>query len=161
MTDKPELKELSKAEEMLTKAADELDNLSKQIEEKNQIIKDLESKYEELGQEKAKIDKILADIEQEKHDQFLKSLISKEKSFGIDLGSDEERLEELRKLDNNGISVYEKMLSVIESKISDDNASRKTTVSNSSSEDDEKDDKKSKESEDLKKQLHELFKVKQ
>lgn len=104
-----EPKEMEHAKSLLKKASDELAEKNKEITKlnedlssKNKLISDLTAKHESLSKEFEALSKELKEIKQEARDVVLKEVIDAEEKLGVLEASKEDRLAELRKLDEAG-----------------------------------------------------------
>jgi len=111
-----EPKEMEHAKSLLKKASDELAQKNKEIAQvkedlssKDKLISVLTAKHETLSKEFELISKELKEIKQEARDVVLKEVIDAEEKLGILDASKEDRLAELRKLDEaGGFDLYAK-----------------------------------------------------
>ncbi|MCF7859191.1 MAG: hypothetical protein K9N07_07700 [Candidatus Cloacimonetes bacterium] len=107
MDDEP--KELKQAKVLLKKASDELnaknseiDKLKSESDKKDKLISELTAKHEELSKQHTAVIEELKQIKQEARDEVLKKQIESEEKLGILEMSKEDRLKELRELDEKG-----------------------------------------------------------
>lgn len=104
-----EPKELKQAKELLKKASNELaeknkaiDQLNEGLKDKDTLISDLTAKQEKMSKEFKETSEELKQIKQESRDVVLKKQIEAEEKLGILDVSPEQRLDELRELDEKG-----------------------------------------------------------
>lgn len=104
-----EPKELKQAKELLKKASSELaeknkaiDQLNEDLKTKDTLISDLTAKQEKLSKDFKETSEELKQIKQESRDVVLKKQIEAEEKLGILEVSPEQRLDELRELDEKG-----------------------------------------------------------
>jgi chromosome segregation ATPase len=133
-----EPKEMKQAKSLLKKASEELaaknEEVSKLKEElagKDKLISELTARQEKLAKENEAVSKELKEIKQEARDVVLKEQIEAEEKLGILEVSKEQRLAELRELDEaGGFDLYakqtKKMLELHKSV-----GERKTLINNS------------------------------
>lgn len=107
MDDEP--KELKQAKVLLKKASDELDaknseieNLKLESDKKDKLISELTAKQTELSKEHIAVTEELKQIKQDARDGVLKKQIESEEKLGILDVSKENRLKDLRELDEKG-----------------------------------------------------------
>lgn len=133
-----EPKELNKAKSLLKKASEdlaakneEINKLNKDLAEKDKLISELSAKHEKVSKGYETVSKELKDLKQEARDVELKKQIEAEEKLGILEVSKEDRLAELRKLDEaGGFELYQKQtqkMLELHNSIGD----RKTLVNNS------------------------------
>jgi chromosome segregation ATPase len=111
-----EPKEMEHAKSLLKKASDELAEKNKEITKlkedlssKDKLISDLTAKHESLSKEFEVLSKELKEIKQEARYVVLKEVIDAEEKLGVLDASKEDRLAELRKLDDaGGFDLYAK-----------------------------------------------------
>jgi len=111
-----EPKEMEQAKSLLKKASDELAEKNKQIAKlekeiagKDKLVSELTAKHEKLSKEFEAVSKELKQIKQEARDVVLKKVIEAEEKLGILEVSKEDRLAELRQLDEaGGFDLYAK-----------------------------------------------------
>ena len=104
-----EIKEIEQAKALLKKASEEITAKTQEIEKlaqemfaKDKLISDLTAKHEKLLKDFEAVSKELKYIKQEARDVVLKEAIDAEEKFGILETSKEQRLAELRQLDDTG-----------------------------------------------------------
>ncbi len=104
-----EPKEMEQAKSLLKKASDELaaktqeiTKLEKAVSEKDKLISELTAKHEKLAKGFEEASKELKQIKQETRDVALKEVIDAEEKLGILEVSKDDRLAELRQLDESG-----------------------------------------------------------
>jgi chromosome segregation ATPase len=104
-----EPKEMEHAKSLLKKASDELAQKNKELAKmkedlssKDKLVSDLTAKHETLTKEFEAISQELKEIKQDARDVVLKEVIDAEEKLGILEASKEDRLAELRKLDEAG-----------------------------------------------------------
>jgi len=107
MDDEP--KELKQAKVLLKKASDELnaknseiENLKSESDKKDKLISELTAKQTELSKEHVAVNEELKQIKQDARDEVLKKQIESEEKLGILDVSKEDRLKDLRELDEKG-----------------------------------------------------------
>ena len=133
-----EPKEMEQAKSLLKKASDELvaktqeiTKLEKVVSDKDKLISELTAKHEKLAKGFEEATKELKQIKQETRDVVLKEVIDAEERLGILEGSKEDRLAELRQLDEaGGFDLYAKQtkkMMELHKSVGD----RKTLVNNS------------------------------
>lgn len=133
-----EPKEMEQAKSLLKKASDELAEKNKQIAKlekeiagKDKLVSELTAKHEKLSKEFEAVSKELKQIKQEARDVVLKKVIEAEEKLGILEVSKEDRLAELRQLDEaGGFDLYAKQTKKM-LELHNTIGERKTLVNNS------------------------------
>lgn len=93
---------LKKASEEITAKTQEIEKLAQEMSAKDKLISDLTAKHEKLLKDFEAVSKELRHIRQEARDVVLKEAIDAEEKLGILETSKEQRLAELRQLDETG-----------------------------------------------------------
>ena len=104
-----EVKEIEQAKILLKKAAEELTakdqeiaKLNQEISSKDKLISDLTAKHEKLMREFEAVMKEMKQIKKDARDKALKEIIDAEEKLGVLETNKEQRLIEMRELDDKG-----------------------------------------------------------